>query len=519
MKKILLLMFTITGLLFTTSCTDEGSDDAMLSISEKRIEFGKEAAEKSISVDTDAEKWSAIESASDWINLKIKGSKLVIMVAANETVYARRGRVLVVAGNTNATIEIMQAGLKGEANINPNEIIIGDTKGNISVEVDANDRKWTAESDVDWLKVTAKPHKGEMLLTYDQNMQEEERVAVITIAVGNDKTMIEARQLGRMYFLLPIRKLSTASYEEILEFEKKRGNTLDEQGSDKEVLSFKTRSLNMFPTMDYLFSEQGKLRKCVLLPKNTDTMEENLADFQQYLIANGFKEESPKDYVDEKNSVTAKIVFFQSFFGPLAHVEFKPTPKQDKAYPTFKEFPYGFIEWGAKKEAIDAYIAEKGGSYSDKDSRIGGTNEDGEAYTDDKLWYTFKKEDEAKTTDHIYYVNHDDQEKPGLVYKVELKEKTTFAFYQFEEEFLLTKEFKELCKQEGFKYKGLWDKNFHVFDHKEKKLRFAIRRVKFSDRPAPVLQLNIFENTEEEDAASYKVFNPFSEELLNKSAK
>ncbi len=241
MKKILLAMLAIAGLVFATSCSDDDDNDVTLSLSQESIEFTKAAEEKSIAVSTDAESWSAIGSA-DWIDVKVNGNNLVVMVAENETVYDRKGKVLVVAGNANATIEVMQKGEDGTASVLPEKINVEDTKGEAVVEVNANDKKWTAESDSDWLKVKAKPYKAELVLMYDQNVELEDRTAVVTITVGGDKTMVDVTQLGKMVFLIPYPDLVKGTREQVMAFEEERKNKFDEENSSKENLVYKTRS-------------------------------------------------------------------------------------------------------------------------------------------------------------------------------------------------------------------------------------------------------------------------------------
>ncbi len=125
MKKIFVMMLAITGLLFATSCSENQDEEATLMLSEKSIDFKTNAkAEKSITVTTNQAEWSVIGSA-EWIEAERNGDKLVIKVAKNETITARKGKVLVVAGNANATIEVKQSGVKGNAEINPNNIEVG----------------------------------------------------------------------------------------------------------------------------------------------------------------------------------------------------------------------------------------------------------------------------------------------------------------------------------------------------------------------------------------------------------
>ncbi len=508
MKKILLAMLAITGLVFAASCSDDDDNDVTLSLSQEVVEFGKEAGEKSITVSTDAEKWSAIGSA-DWIDVKINGTNLVVKVAENETVYDRKGKVLVVAGNANATIEVMQKSEDGTASVIPEKISVEDTKGQAVVEVNANDKKWTAESDSEWLKVEAKPYKAELVLMYDQNEKLEDRTAIVTITVGGDKTRVDVKQLGKMVFLIPYPDLTKGTREQVMTFEEERKNKFDEEKSTETNLEYKTRSKEMFPTMRYTFTEDKKIKECILNPVSAEVMREKLDDFKKFLVEKGFEAEADLMFVNKEISMTAEVRF-TSFWGmEFVTVIFKPIPIQDKEYPTFSEFPYGFIEWGAMKDKIDAYEAEKGGVFDEGNSSIGKPNEN------DLLWYNIPKDKggEAEASVRAYFVGQAEQPKPGLVETAQVFKKTTMAFYMFNGEPVLTKEFKELCEKEGFEYKGF--DRFHRFENATKKIALALRQVTFKGDETPSLQFNLFQLSGEEGASKDRYY----EDEKNKVAK
>ncbi len=497
MKRILLAMLAIAGLVFATSCSGDDDNDVTLSLSQDSIEFTKDGGDNTIAVSTDAESWSAIGSA-DWIDVKVNGTNLEVKVAKNETVYDRKGKILVVAGNANATIEVMQKSENGTASVLPEKINLEDTKGKAVVEVNANDKKWTVESNAEWLKVEAKQYKAELVLMYDENPKEEDRTAVVTITVGGDKTMVDVTQLGKMVFLIPYPKMVEAGREDIMAYEELRKNKLDEGYSNETRIAYITRSREVFPTMTYNLTEDGKhVKECVVNAKTAEIMEAKLDDFKAFLMGEGFKAETDLMFANEELSMTAEIKFVNGWFGKFALVSYKPIPKQDKEYPTFSKFPYGFIEWGAMKDKIDAYEAKEGGVYNEANSTIGDPNGG-----NDFLWFDIPKDKggEAEANIRAYFVGQAKGAKPGLVETAQVFKKTTVAFYMFNGEPVLTNEFKELCKKEGFEYKGF--NNFHRFENAAKKIGMALRQVTFSGDETPSLQLNLFELAEENGASN-----------------
>ncbi len=206
------------------------------------------------------------------------------------------------------------------------------------------------------------------------------------------------------------------------------------------------------------------------------------------MVEKGFEAETDMMFVNKEISMTSEVRF-TSFWGmEFVTVIFKPIPVQDKEYPTFSKFPYGFIEWGSMKDKIDAYEAEEGGVYNE-----GNSSTDDPNGGNDLLWYDIPKDKagEAEANIRAYFVGQAEGAQPGLVETAQVFKKTTMAFYMFNGEPVLTKEFKELCKKEGFVYKGF--SNFHRFENATKKVGMAIRQVTFSGDETPSLQLNLYE--------------------------
>ncbi len=495
MKKVLLLMLAVTGLLFATSCSDD-DNDASLSIDKEVLNFEKEGATANVGVTTDADNWSAIGSA-DWIQVKADGTNLVVVVAANETVYDRQGKILVVAGNANASIDVTQKGLTGAAEIIPSDVILPDSKGMDTFEVKANDQKWTAESDAEWLTVEAKQHKAELILHYDQNAEMEDRMAVVTITVGNDKTTVDVKQLGKMFFLVPYADLAKAKYDDVLAFEKSRRNILNEDRSDESALVYKTRSAEMFPNMVYFFTEDEnqEIISCIISAISADAMRANLDDFKAYLVANGYAAtDNEIIYENAEYGVRAEIKFYTFWGMEFADVLYKPIIEQPGDMPTFTEFPYPYMEWGVMKDKIDTYEEDKNGTYNEEQSDVDNPN-----YPQDMLVYDRDGSDEGKTANSIYFVTREGEEEPGLGESGLLMKDISRVFYIAAGEAHLTKEFKQLCADEGFKYKGASSNGFHIFHHPEKKVNVVVGHKNYKGF-GEVVHLAAFPKEEETDS-------------------
>ncbi len=511
-------MLAITGMLFATSCGNDDNNDVSLVLSEKSVEFDTAAGEKSVTVTTEAEEWSAIGSA-EWINVAVAKGNLKITVKANETVNERSGKVLVIAGNANATIEVSQKGLEGNAEVTPSEVVIPDAKGVIVVDVNANSKKWTAVSDNEWLKVTAKPHKSEMVFTYEKNTGTEERTAVVTISIdGGGEALVDVKQLGREVFFVPYLDLKNATVKDIDAYETSvvlhKENVSE---ATENTLLFDARG-QILIDVTYIFTDEtlSKVQSAIVrvgggneiydkFLKETD--KKFTEAFDGFMAEKGFKKENRGNYINTDVGVSMEVKE-QSIYGYVLGVDliFKPIVEQDKEYPTFKKFPYLFTEWGSKKDKIDAYEADKGGVYNEENSRIGGVDNQGNPNKNDFLWYDIPEENKGEAKEYIraYFVDRDDQPKPGLAESLEVSKNTELAFYMANGEPVLTKEFKELCEKEGFEYLGKLEGGFHRFDKAAKGVVFIIRQFTFQGEETPSLQYHMF-RAPEGAGASVKV--------------
>ncbi len=486
MKKIMIAMLAIVGVLFATSCSDE-EGDTMLTLSESTVEFDSKAGEKTIAVSSDAE-WEAV--GTDWIATKKEGNNLIINVFPNRTVYPREDAVKVKAGNTVVFLKVTQKGLAGVIEAKP--VIIPDTKGQYVLEVGANDWFWTVETDVEWLVLTPKQRKSELVISFDENETEADRVATLNFTIGGIEQQVEVKQLGRMVFLLPYGDLGNATPEKVKEFERLRINKLiaeHDGGETGLVLSYDTRSTKVCPMLEYFFTEDGKLTQCIMTPVDRYFLPK-LEDFGNYLETNGFELEYESGqgyesgyvgyYTNAEMSASAKLIIAPAYVGYNISLIWKPLPKQDKEYPTFKKFPYP-LDFGTKEDKIVDYEAKNGGTLNETYTR--------RMANEDQLFYEVSKKDEAQTSFRMYLVSHDDQPNPGLSMMFKYMENTSLAFYNYNGEYHLTNEFKELCKKEGFESAGV-NGGFFTFQNEAKDMVMLIRYVpQLRMSPVPVIEL------------------------------
>ncbi len=468
MKRNYVKILLMIGVLFTISCSkDEGNETPKLILSEKILNFDAKATEKSISVVAD-EEWVAV--GTDWIETKKEGNNLIIKVKANKTIESREGAVSVKAGSVSDFVKVVQTGLKGKVELSTEKITFSDAKEKTVIEVDANDKDWTASSDVDWLTLTEKHHKAELIIECKDNKAEEERIGIITIKVGDFNKNIEVKQLGRLFFFLPYTDF-TGTREQIKVFEEARKNILN-QNTVSEQLSYNTRS-EMFHRMIYKFGrEDDKYKMCVLYAKSVEKMKEEFDNFTTFLVNKGFEKESQFVYKNLKSYVVATITL--SGYG--AFVTYRAIPKQDKDYPTFKKFPYlDELPWfSSKNEDIKAWETKNGGTLDKEGSKVGIEGRDF-----DELHFKVDAKNDESAYFRLYGVgkpNNPSNYKEGLLLKEQYFRKISLAFFENDGEFVFTKEFLALVKKEGFVLRGGPDgDNYYTFVNGSKQLYLLVR--------------------------------------------
>lgn len=225
--------------------------------------------------------------------------------------------------------------------------------------------------------------------------------------------------------------------------------------------------------MIYKFDrEDDKYKMCVFYAKSTKKMQEQFNNFTAFLVKNGFEKDSQFVYKNFKSYVVATITLTSY----AAIVTYRPLPKQDKAYPTFKKFPYlEELPWfTTKNEDIKAWEAKNGGVFDKEGSKVGINGRDF-----DELYFKVDAKNDETPYFRLYGVgkpNNPSNYKEGLLLKEQYFRKTTLAFFEYDGEFVFTKEFLELVKKEGFVLNGGPDEQaYYTFENTQKQLYLLVR--------------------------------------------
>ncbi len=496
MKRFFLGMLFLAGLFLATSCTTDEEDSATLVLSETEFTLSSDSSEEDVLVTTNKDNWAVM--SSDWISTEKNGTSLTLLVEKNTSVDARKGKVVVIAGDANATIEVEQAGAKGNAVIGQEVLTINSHEGTHIVDVNANSKDWKVSTDVDWLTAEPKAFKGELVIKVEENKERVDRVAKITLNIAGSNKEIVVKQQGVLYFIMPYTKIGS-EIDAIKKFEAKRGSRLYEQPDEKNPYfwGFFTESV-LFNKVRY--GIDGGKYVLAYAYFNKDLFDAERANFIEYLKKYGFVQENKSSFYSEDLELkavmeTTKIVYSYS-------------PRQDKAYPTFTKFPYGYRGWGLGRKNIDAYEKAHYGTFnedaSDSKPEVG--------Y--DYLVYDVNSTDKNDPNSRSYFVFTKKTEKydKGLVQSAQYFEDMSLASFKGKDGlYHLTKEFKELCKNEGFVYVGQNDRGFHQFENEKKSLLMLMAMVHYQDEPKPLVDIRL--SPLRKKAAAKNAYYVFSDNL------
>ncbi len=490
MKKVLLLILSITSLLLATSCTNDENDVAILELSTKNVVLSSGITEATVMVTTDQEDWSAIGTA-DWMQVTCTGATLKITATENLEGKIRKSIILVVAGNSNTLLEVTQDPSNTNTTITEKFVELEAKAGKYTIDI-VTKAKWEATTDAEWITLTPKPYKSELIVAFTENTDKVAREAKVFVTIGDKKQEILIVQDGKMFYILPYLELD-CTIKPIMEYELARGSAsikIPDGYFNPDLWDFGTRS-PLFSVMRYKVTN-SECKSVIAYADTPEIMQAELENFKAFLIENGWEKEDELVFVNkslsEKYIATATI--------EKSMVKYNLTPVQDKDYATFNEFPYGFLKdgkWAVQKDKIDEYEANNEGTYDEEKS---GRQKEEHPYI--YLRYNVNKE----KIDFRAYLIFDDPNSigitPGLGQAMLYYKEMNLAFYEYNQQLYFTREFLALCKAEGWKYLEPSGR-YQQFVNNKRKLYMNIGWIKYSDMDYPVLAIVLFEKTTEDE--------------------
>ncbi len=458
MKKIFILMSlvaTMLSILLPSCKNDDVFDNTIeLTLSEESIVASASKSEQVIEITTSSEKLQVI-SDREWAEPIIEGTTLRIKIAKNTTINKRKAKILVLADGTSATVEVAQRGAVGSAVINPDALEIDQYTHTKTIDIFANDKSWTAKTDADWIKLTPKQEKSELVITCMPNEDRAERIGRIFITIASVNKEIVVRQKGVLYYILPCLDFSKDILY-IQRFEEARHSRKLDRTPESSDWIYDTES-KLFNRIRY-FMKNAKgtaMEEAHLYCQDLATFKARLSDIKSFLIQKGFEPKvengvpSATYFYNEKMAVAGEITIKEQFkFGAIV---FRYVAKQDKPYPTFKTFPWSTeLPWASSSDDVRAYEASHNGVVN-KDMTKDATPQ--QPY--DLLGFNIDDSADREIPFlRLYMVIKTipgQESKGGLSIKSLMFKDVSLAFYKsVTGEYFMTQEFKDLVLKNGY---------------------------------------------------------------------
>ncbi|MDO4771740.1 BACON domain-containing protein [Porphyromonas sp.] len=480
LQRISGLSSLIIAMLSFTGCMEESLyEDAILKVSENPVFFAKEASEKTISIQSNRDKWEATSAQEgQWLTLTKEGNTLKIATKENTMGIDRIAIVSVHAGDISERIEVHQRA---------SDILIESEGTDIRFATSGGTKKLRLFSNVpnlvkvevegaDWLKADYRQGEGTFELVARDNPDLLPRNAKVILSAGQQARELNVTQEGVLDLALPLMTYP-ATLKDVINFERSRGNILAQtpDGFNNKTFYRFTTGNTIISNIEYEYPNMGQLvfDRSVAGVADADLMRNS--DFESFMNLRGFvKGKSTSilhNYVNETNNYRARVNF-PSKGGALMTLTY--LPKQTQAYPTFSKLTsfdqvpligdYDQKEKGARKQEVLDFEANLGSKFNEQESK--------DAHKENPAILAF---DAAKSDapEGLRMYNFIVAGKNGIPKKDpaegELESTLTTvldvsrAFWQLEDNYYLTKELIDLMESKGYVYHSKTNKGVDRF--------------------------------------------------------
>ena len=514
----------LAALLFVSGgCTRENNANeaepaapTTLELSKEELTMGKGAGMETVTIQTDAPSWSFIVTPGDasWVTAAQSGSELNITVQPNELPESRKAAITVIAGGLTKQISLEQSSSDLVFNVETGETsednslmfsALGEEK---VISVRTNGAGWKVEAAdpaAPWLTVHADTNAGVIVLRADRNPETKGRTTTLKLTpASGEQVAITLTQAGQVRYYLPYQEeRKVLNYKDLILFEKSRGNALTffQVGDDSgwwavpDMLTFASSS-DVLPRVTYVRDLGFSLVY--------NYAEFPIADKAEILEGGGFREFLKAEGYIERSGSTEEMPQLESADGFLfvdlkaddetgeVTVRFTPQILQDGPMPSFESFPYGVMdsyshiyntEW--KYPQVDEW--ELNTLHSSVTFEI--TNTYYAAASDEMLLKLYQlPEPKANPEDEDFHwyqfyfqqsSTRTDAPSPEFIqavhyYKLVFKDYEKVIFLIGDNQYKVTKEFRDLAEDNGFVYRGILQSGI-VFDKTEDNIRLTVQ--------------------------------------------
>lgn len=440
-----------------------------------------------VGITTNQDDWTFVKNV-DWLSVTQNQGDLTITVPANSSTEARQAEILVIAGEAREKIRIEQQGTQVAITTSQQKIETNQWGGSFTLDVESNNSDWVAETSEDWIHLTPVYTMSELRISVDETKESDDRIGKIYLKTKDGRGLYEVAvsQSGVMYYLLPFDGfLESAENLRQYEYGRKSELSLVPDGTfNLYNWGFKTKS-TAFGSITYLvYNNRYKTAKVYCSTPNFFENQINLEGQKTFLMRQGFEQKSDLVFYHPDKHILAQIVKD----GGSPHVYYTFRPEQPTAQTTMSDFPYRYMkfETGAFS-AIQAWETTNGGTFNSSRSSVSDPN-----YDRDILWFDAAQPPLLAT---VYRVSRATSDHTITSLFLILRD-TSNVYYTAGGTLLLTNEFIDLMKREGFVSLGDVGPGYHFY-HFERMIEVLVSLAQIDGFDEPKVQIQISPLSEE----------------------
>lgn len=484
MQTTLKYFFTALMACCLWACSeDNGFADTTLDISEQVVNLPHEASERSISVRTNANQWSASSAQEGtWFKLNKEGDRLSIKAEGNDMSVDRKAYIIIKAGNTVSKVELMQSAADERLTLESEEIQLSpnSTSRKLSFKSNVGSLKLQVEN-TPWLSV--EHQQGDKFFTLKAEANEDlyGREGLLLVYTPKGVKSVVVKQGGTLSLIVPMLGEVTL-FKEALRYELSKGNMLVQppNGVFNKTAYFFYTGVKAFPQIEYNFKSEKSLNfKSVSVPTTNGDLFKG-TQFEQFMASIGFNKTKTKpDRVEYRNDTQHFDAFVKYEADGKATLNFSFDPQQPQAYPTFPEGLPANGLWdyasdfklkitGKKKDDVAAYEQLNKGVKNDELSKPAS-----------RFWFFEVKDDNpSKIVARAYKFYDagvppeyfkDDDEFVGQVDQLYVYyDNINLAYWNYDGEWKLTREFRDLLERQGIVFLREQLGHFFYYHHASK---------------------------------------------------
>lgn len=429
MNKKLKQLFFVVPLLYICFLSCSKDNSSLLTVSETKLLFTKEASDRKVTVTTNQKQWNFITDA-DWMKITQSGNTFTIHVAENRTAIERKGKIMIMAGESKQEIDVVQQASDLVVRGLPHKIEIDQWGEERTYEMYTNTSDWYIISNAAWITVTSNYPRKEIMIAIAENKSWNMRKTVLSIVSEGKIKDVVIYQKGAMFYILPFLKFGE-NYSSVSLFEKSRHSI------ELNPKNYKTAS-PAFPLISYKFHHNNKLSEAIIFAGSPEVIKHKsfntFITAHQFSLVSAFPDEENKSIILYENDNGNAFIEAMAYTAQeKAAVVFREVPYQPQNYPTFKKLPHGMNDFTANMEQVKAWEILHGGIFNNLESNPEVLHFDVKSPPWENRRYLMNQKDQVKQIDCLF-------------------SDITQAFYSCEGEYYLTREFKHLLKKEGFAF-------------------------------------------------------------------